>query len=194
MKWLSLALVMAALSVVSVRADADAKSARLYYAWHQMCLVDDTDAIDRQIARYEKKLKADANDHLAKAYLGSACALRAKASFWGPTKLKFLRRGEKLMNGAVNAAPNDARVRMVRAIGFYKIPKRFDKRPTSLKDFEKLIPVATGKNNALEVNERQAVLYYAWLAFKEEGHEQAAELKAACHRLAPNSKYGKLTK
>ena len=55
------------------------------------------------IEDFEAKLKEDPKDHLARAYLGSACALRAKAGFWGPSKLKYLKRGKKLLDDAVTA-------------------------------------------------------------------------------------------
>lgn len=165
----------------------------LYLEWHNACLSGKTKDIDPHIKKYEAQLKADDNDQLARVYLGSACALRAKASFWGPTKLKYLKRGQKLMDAAVNAAPNDPRVRMVRAIGSYKVPKRFNRRPIAVADFEKLLPLASKNTSALDTNERQAILYYAWLTFKEENHKDAQKAKKRCHQLAPDSKYGKLT-
>ena len=165
----------------------------LYLEWHDKCKTEDTKVIDTQIKQFESQLKANDKDQLARVYLGSACALRAKASYWGLTKLKYLKRGQKLMDSAVEAAPNDPRVRMVRAIGSYKVPKRFDRRPVAVADFEKLVPIASKDNSTLKTNERQAILYYAWLTFKEEGHKDADKTKQLCHQLAPSSKYGKLT-
>ena len=165
----------------------------LYLDWHNKCLTKKTGDIDAHIAKYEAQLTANNNDQLARVYLGSACALRAKASFWGPTKLKYLKRGQKLMDQAVKADPQNPRVRMVRAIGSYKVPKRFNRRPIAVADFEFLIPIASTKSSSLNTNERQAILYYAWLTFKEEGHKDAVKLKRHCHQLAPTSKYGKLT-
>ena len=111
----------------------------------------------------------------------------------GPTKLKYLKRGQSLMDQAVEAAPAHARVRMVRAIGCYKVPKRFNRRKTAVADFEKLLPIAAEDSSGLEINERQAILHYAWLTFKEEGHGDADKARILCRRLAPDSKYGKLT-
>jgi len=166
----------------------------LYLAWHKECLSGDTKKIDTQIKSFEARLKTNPDDHLATVYLGSASALRAKASFWGPSKLKYLRRGQKLMNAAIDSAPKDARVRMVRAIGYYKVPKRFKYRETAIKDFEILMPIVEDKSSSLLINERQAILYYAHLTFSEEGHEGANKAKKLCHELDPNSKYGKLTR
>ena len=145
----------------------------LYLEWHDKCMTDDTKVIDAHIEQFEAKLKEDPKDQLARAYLGSACALRAKASFWGLTKLKFLKRGQKLMDEAVTSAPDNPRVRLVRAIGSYKVPKRFDRRPVAVADFEKLVPMASKGHPSLQTNERQVILYYAWLTFKEERHKNA---------------------
>ncbi len=175
-------------------ASAEKPNHELYLEWHRKCVTEETETIDHQIEKFEGRLQKNPNDHLARAYLGSACALRAKASFWGLTKLKYLNRGKKLMDGAVNADPKNPRVRMVRAIGYYKVPKRFDTRPIAVKDFEILIPVASQNNSALALNERQAILYYAYLTFSEEGHKDARKVKKLCHQLAPDSSYGKLTR
>jgi len=166
----------------------------VYLEWHNECLDGDVKTIDTQIARYETAIENDANDQLALVYLGSACALRSKASFWGPSKLKYLKRGQKLMDEAAAAAPNDPRVLMVRAIGSYRVPKRFNRRPIAVADFEKLLPIVNNSSSDLQLNERQAILYYAWLTFKEEGHKDAQKAKNLCHQLDPASKYGKLTK
>ena len=166
----------------------------LYLAWHNECLTAKTNMIDAKMKAFERCLKTDPNDNLAKVYLGSASALRAKASFWGPSKLKYLRRGQKLMNAAIESAPKDPRVRMVRAIGFYKVPKRFNCRATSIKDFETLFPIVEQKSSPLLINERQAILYYAHLAYSEEGHRDADKAKQLCQQLDPKTKYGKLTR
>lgn len=166
----------------------------LYKKWHDECLSGDTDEIDKQIAKYQEQLRKSPDDHLAQAYLGSAYALRARETFWGPSKLKYLKKGQKLLDQAVENAPDDPRVRMVRAIGYYRIPERFKMRQTSIDDFRKITPVAKSGKGDLKINERQAILYYAWLANKEAGNPDAESLKSACHRLAKDSFYGKKTR
>jgi hypothetical protein len=168
--------------------------AETYLSWHDRCLKGDADEIDVQIGRFEVQLAADKGDQLARVYLGSACALRAKASFWGPTKLRYLKRGRALMDAAVTGAPKDPRVRMVRAIGYYKVPERFGTRPVSVKDFEFLVPIAREPKGRLENNERQVILFYAAKCFEEEGKGGAAGLRKLCHQIDPKSQYGKLTK
>lgn len=190
MNRISLLLAAVVLSIGGLQGET---TPELYKKWHDLCLGGDTKQIDVQIARYETRLVRNSNDQLARAYLGSACALRAKHSFWGPTKLKYLKRGQASLDAAVSAAPDDARVRMVRAIGFYKVPKRFKVRSIAIKDFQRLIPIARQAGGKLTTRERQAVLYYAFLAFSEEGEPGAEELRKLCHRIDPKSDYGKMT-
>lgn len=160
-----------------------------YRAWHDLCLGGKVKEIDLQIEKFEQQLAANPNDSLAKAFLGSACALRAKHGRWGPTKLKFLKRGRRLMEEAVAASPADARVRMVRAIAYSKIPQRFGVRDQAVSDFQALLPAAKGAGN-LTKGERQAILYYAALTFREENLTGADELMALCRKLDPASRYG----
>ncbi len=182
------------LGFTPVHAANDAASIETYRKWHDVCLGGDTDRIDTQIRKFETQITNNPADHLAQAFLGSACALRAKAGCWPPSKLKFLKLGKQHLDSAVAAAPADARVRMVRAIAYYKVPERFGVRPTALKDFELLIPIAKNPEGRLKTNERQAILYYAHLAYQNDGRPGAAALKTSCHQLAPDSSYGKLTR
>ena len=174
----------------NLTAATSAETLNKYRTWHDVCLQGDVKQIDVQIAKFEQQLAANPNDSLAKAFLGSACALRAKHGKWGPTKLKYLRRGRKLMEESVSASPTDARVRMVRAIGYSRIPKRFGVRSIAVKDFQTLIPVAKA-GEGLTKGERQAILYHAALTYREEKMAGSEELMTACRKIDPNSKYGK---
>ena len=164
-----------------------------YRSWHDVCLQGDVKKIDAQIDKFEHQVATNPKDTLAKAFLGSACALRAKYGKWGPTKLKYLKRGRKLMEGAVASSPKDARVRMVRAIAYSRIPKRFKVKSTAIKDFQTLIPLAQSGEN-LTPSERQAILYYAALTYRSEKLTGANELMAQCKKIDPKSKYGRSAK
>lgn len=165
-----------------------------YLSWHNICLEGDTKKIGQHIELFENVLKKSPKDDLARAYLGSAYALKAKHSFFPPTKLSSLKKGKSLLEAAVKNSPSNPRVRMVRAIAYHKVPKRFGTHPTSISDFEMLLQAIKKKANKLSVNEQQAILYYAHLAFSQSEHTSAAEAKTLCHRIDPHSKYGKLTK
>ena len=190
LRLLSIQILAAVLLTVGARAD----DAATYKKWHDACVSGDSASIDTQIKKYEGRIAKNKKDYLAQAYLGSACALRAKESFWGTTKLKYLKRGKKILDGAVAGSPKDPLVRTIRAISYYKVPKRFKARPTCIKDFQILVPIARKPGSSLTIYERQAILYYAHLAYQDEGKPSAADLKSRCHKLDPNSSYGKLTR
>lgn len=166
----------------------------LYKNWHDVCLKGEIDAIQTQIQKFETRIHADPNDNLARAYLGSSYALKAKASKWPPTKLKSLKLAKQLLETAVKNDPKNNRVRMVRSIAYYKVPERFDCRATSIADFEILYNNIKNKSSGMAPNEQQATLYYASLAFHEANHNLSTPAKTLCHKLDPKSEYGKLTK
>lgn len=192
-----LCLINTSLCLVSAESAPSAGSSNnhdKYLKWHNVCLGGDTSKIDQQIAKFENQLTRSSGDNLARAYLGSAYALKAKHSFFPTTKLTSLRKGKEHMEAAVKGSPNNLRVRMVRAIAYHKVPRRFGTHPTSVSDFEFLLKSIKLNSNDLSANEQQAILYYAFLEFKESKHASAAEAKSLCHKINPNSKYGQLTK
>ena len=191
---LSALLLLLGFQMNTMAATADASEPLTQYrAWHEAALHGDVDEIDVSIERFEEQLRLHPEDPLAKVYLGSTCALRAKESFWGMTKLEYLERADQLMNEAVAEAPENPRVRMIRAISLYKLPERFDKRPVALADFQQLVPIARAGDSGLTLSERQATLYYAYLSYKDADLPEAEQLKADCHSLSPDSDYGRLT-
>jgi hypothetical protein len=163
-----------------------------YQEWHEKSRSSkDTGTIDYYIGEYQKRINADPKDQLAKVYLGSAYTLRSAESFWGPKKLEYLKKGGKLMDDAVAAAPKDPRVRFIRATNAYQVPKRFKRRDIAVMDFTMLLPIAEKGGHGLTIRERQAMLFYAWKTFQEEGQATLAErAKKACHQLDPKSWYG----
>ncbi|MEP4076962.1 hypothetical protein [Haloferula sp.] len=184
-------LLTCLLLTIAVRADR----VNDYHEWQQACVnAKDAKVIDGYIARFQSRVDADPKDHLAKVNLGSAYTLRSAESFWGPKKLEYLKKGGKIMDEAVAAAPKDVRVRFLRATNAYRVPKRFGRRPVAVADFQILMPVAIKGGHGLKMNERQAILFYAWRTFQEEGRvADAAKAKVGCHRLDKGSWYGKET-
>ena len=180
------------LILATVTCIASADRLKDYQEWHEQCLTcEDAETIDRYINEYQKKLNENPDDHLAKVYLGSAYTLRSAESFWGPKKLEYLKKGGELMDEAVTSAPHDPRVRFIRGVNSYKVPKRFDRRDIAVRDFTVILPIAEKGAKGLTIRERQAMIYYAWKTFDEEGHDALAQrAKTSCHRIDPKSWYG----
>ena len=172
---------------------AQADNVSDYKEWHEKCLASkDAKLIDGYIAKFQARFDADPTDQLAKVYLGSAYTLRSAASGWGPKKLEYLKKGGRLMDEAAGSAWHNPRVRFLRGANGYKVPKRFKRRPVAVEDFSYLLPIAIKGGHGLSVRERQAMLYYAWRTFDEEGHkEKAGQARNHCRQLDPSSWYGK---
>ena len=175
-------------------APSTAKRAQLYQLWNEQSIVGGVDVVDTQIDRLKKALAKDPSDELARAFLGSSFALRAKHGWWGPTKLSDLKKGKKLLELAVQRAPQDPRVRLVRAAAYSRVPKKFGVRNTSISDFETLVRIADqGQKSDLTANERQAIYYFAAQLWTEE-NRSAANLYQRCISVSPNSAYGRKAK
>lgn len=177
--------------VVGQALAGDSERARLYNQWNEKCLHGTVETVDSYILKLQGQLQSNPNDELARAFLGSAFALRAKHGWWGPTKLSNLREGKKHLDEAVNRDPNNARVRLVRAVGFSRVPKKFGVRKTALRDFNQLITTARrGSASGLTVSERQAVFFLGATAWEKEGKD-AKGLYRECLALGKDTKYGK---
>lgn len=190
MKVRSFALLFA--FFVAFQGDLKALTAADYQAWHEQCLAaKNTKPIDEIIVRFQAVVDADPKDHVAKVYLGSAYTLRSAESGWGPKKLEYLKKGCRIMDEAVAAAPADPMVRLVRGVNSYRLPKRFKRRPLAVEDFTVIVPIAEVGTKGLSDSDRQVIFYYAWRTFKDDGKKEEAEkARKACHEIAPDSWFG----
>ena len=112
------------------------------------------------------------DDRLLQAYLGSVYTLCSRDAWPGPAKLNYLRDGDRLLNQAVEADPENPAVRFVRAIDFYELPAIFGKRQVARDDFKILLRQVNGeskKTYAFETETAQAIYYWAGLSLAEQG-------------------------
>lgn len=143
---------------------------------HDRGVGGDAEAVLRAIELLQKRLETEPDDQLARVYLGSAYTLRSRDMRMGPGRLEALRTGGRLMDEAVAAAPDDARVRLVRAVNHINLPAIFNRRQSAREDFVYLLGRVGGDECDLNEAERQAVYYFAGLSFRQMGQrEQARE-------------------
>jgi hypothetical protein len=64
---------------------------------------------------FQTTLAIEPTNALATALLGSALTMRARDAFWPKTRLDYVKKGNKMMDAAVQLAPEDPDVRLVRA-------------------------------------------------------------------------------
>lgn len=105
-------------------------------------LAGDKEAVTQCIDKLEAALATQPNNQAARVYLGSSYTLRSRDLGFGPRKLQALRRGLALMDEAVAAAPNEYKIRLVRALTTSSLPAFLGQRTNSRKDFEWLAQLA----------------------------------------------------
>jgi len=138
------------------------------------------------ITRLESLTAAHPENQLYKVYLGSSYTLRSRDIGFGPSALTFLKKGLKTMDEAVEAAPNKTTVRFIRAVNNFSLPVFVNRRDNARSDFEILVKKIDGNPEKLSPVTRQAIYYFAGVAFlqlrrKEEAKKsfsQGAALKA----------------
>ena len=140
-------------------------------------LSGDKQAVIDCIAAPRKVLAAQPNDHLARVYLGSAYTLRSRDLPFGKAKLDALRKGIALMNDAVAAAPDDAHVRLLRAVTNEAFPSILGRRKIARQELEDLLAVVEKDPDKLKPADRQLLYLNAGEAAKKAGEKaRAAEL------------------
>jgi hypothetical protein len=149
-------------------------------------LAGDKAAVEQCIGILEQTLKAEPTNQLARVYLGSAYTLRSRDLGFGPKKLQVLKQGVAVMNEAVAAAPNDAKVRLARALTTDALPGILGYKSESRRDFAELAAMAQRSPEKFAEGDLQIVYYNAGLAAHANGeHERAVTFlkQAQAHRV-----------
>lgn len=77
-------------------------------------------------------------DVLLDAYRGAITTLRAKHGVWPPARLRHLRDGLALLDGAVVARPDNAEIRYLRLLSCYFLPGILGRSASVREDFDAL--------------------------------------------------------
>jgi tetratricopeptide (TPR) repeat protein len=173
--------LLLALILTATTASSQREEIRQLY---QRGLGGDKAAVDECIAKLEDVLHKQPGNQLARVYLGSAYTLRSRDLGIGPAKLKALNHGLALMDEAVAAAPNDAQVRLLRALTTESLPALFGRGKTAREDFALLASNAIRDPGTLDDRDLQLIFYHAGNAAQQSGDRpRAVELwkRAAAH-------------
>ena len=140
-------------------------------------LSGDKQAVIDCIAALETALTKQPNDQLARVYLGSAYTLRSRDLPLGKAKLDALRKGIALMDAAATAAPNDARVLLLRAVTNEAFPFILGRRQIARQELEDLVAAVEKNPGQLKPADRQLLYLNAGEGAKKAGEKaRAAEL------------------
>ncbi|MGZ5020631.1 MAG: hypothetical protein ACXWAV_09390, partial [Chthoniobacterales bacterium] len=137
-------------------------------------LAGDKEAVRQCIDKLEAALAAEPKNQLARVYLGSAYTLRSRDLGFSPRKLQALRHGLALMDEAVAAAPNESKIRLVRALTTSSLPGFLGQGAASRKDFEQLAQIAEATPEKFEPGDLAIVFYHAGFVAKANGDRTRA--------------------
>ncbi len=133
------------------------------------------DRIDQKIDELQALITTQPGNQIAIAYLGYA--LTQKALFVPLSQKKSLvHRGITKMDQAVLASPSDPRLRLIRAINAYQLPKILKRHPVALQDFETLkIQLQQSPEKFSPTLTRQILFHLGSFSLKEGQNEAAIQ-------------------
>jgi tetratricopeptide (TPR) repeat protein len=158
------------IATLLLRADDERRVADLY----SRALAGDKAAVADCIAALDSELAQRPNDQLARVYLGSTWTLRSRDLPIGPGKLAALRRGLTLMDQAAQAAPDDLKVLLVRAITRQALPGFLGQRSTARQEIEELVARVELTPQKLDAGDRQLLYLNAGRAAQQAGEKERA--------------------
>lgn len=128
--------------------------------------------INKAETHFRKVLENDENHALAYAYLGSLTTVKGKHAYAPWKKLDYVEKGCDLMDKAVDIAPQNVGVRMVRAFNNLELPDFFNRIAYAIEDltFLRNSRAWPHLNKPLQAE----VLYSSGLAFQKSGNKEKA--------------------
>lgn len=123
-----------------------------------------------------ERLRIDNPAHpLADAYHGATMILIARDKTKPLDKLKWSKKGLKLLDKAVAAAPQDGLIRLLRGKAAYKLPEKYFRRTqTAIEDYTFLIDQEVRQEGILETEEYSQLIYELGEAYRRIGRNQDA--------------------
>ena len=137
-------------------------------------LAGDAEAVRDCVAALEETLAARPADQLARVYLGSAETLRSRDLPFGLAKWKALRHGIALMEEAAAAAPENARVQLLRGVTYEAFPAVLGKAALARAALEELVREVERDPEKLGRPDRQLLYLNAGEAAKKAGDDARA--------------------
>jgi len=140
-------------------------------------LAGDKQAVINCLSALETHLAQQPNDERARVYLGSCWTLRSRDLPVGLGKLIALRKGVALMDEAALAAPNDAKVLLVRAVTNQALPRFLGRSNAARQQLDALVEVVGKTPERLTAPDRQLLYLNAGqAAFRNGDKARAREL------------------
>ena len=153
---------------------------------HEQGSTGDEQAVEKGIMVLDKALEIEKTNSMALVYRGSLWTMRGRDASDPFEKMKDVENGIDDMNKAVELAPDDISVRLVRGINSIQLPTFFNRLSTAIKDFSFL--VEDPRLSHLDVQLQATIYCWAGVAYKRDSQRiKAKELLEKAFSLSPNS-------
>ncbi|WOO41108.1 hypothetical protein [Rubellicoccus peritrichatus] len=147
-------------------------------AYNELALNDDEDAIDKAIDQFEYILEQDPTRVKAMAFIGSLTVLKARYSSIF-TKLSHAEKGFDILDKAVETAPDDPDVRLIRAANSSEVPGFLGRSDEAEADFDWLLANIELNPDWFNDGLRRSVYFYAGEFALKKDDDSAVELLLA---------------
>jgi len=152
---------------------------------------DNAKAVELAEKYFKQLLAIEPTNAFATALLGSALTMRARDAFWPKTRLDYVKKGIRVMDTAVQLAPEDPDVRLVRAINSFHMPKFLERDEIAKADFTWLWQRVEMKPEGLKDDLKQNVaFFYGRILKKQKKTKEAIEVWNKGHCVQPRIRSG----
>jgi tetratricopeptide (TPR) repeat protein len=143
----------------------------------------DHHAVDLAEDYFRRLLSREETNALARVMLGSTLTMQGRDAFWPTAKLRHVREGIRSMDAAVAQDPQNARVRLERAVNNFHMPQFLDREAIVQADLEWLWTRAQSPSDVLTAAQKQSIAWYYGLYLKK--HRQAEQAEAIWTQAIP---------
>lgn len=147
---------------------------QLIAALYARGLAGDKQAVIDCVSALEMRLAEQPGDQRARVYLGSCWTLRSRDLPIGPGKLSAVRKGVALMDEAATAAPNDAKILLVRAVTNEALPRFLGRSSAARQQLDDLVNLMEKTPERLAAADRQLLYLNAGEAATRNGEKARA--------------------
>lgn len=134
----------------------------------------DRAAVAEGEAWLRRALELQPTNALARALLGSLTTMKARDAFWPNVQLRHVRDGNRLLDEAVAAAPDDPRIRALRAFNYAHQPAFLGRRETARADLRWLWARIQAGTDGLDAHSRQEAALRWGEALRDDGRRDEA--------------------
>jgi len=178
---------IADLQAQAAHAPHDIKSLlALGIAYHTEGVAGDKKAVEEGFGCFDTVLALDPANAVALAYRGSLWTMRGRDAWWPFTKMSNVDKGIDEMDKAVDLAPDNVSVRLVRGINSAHLPSMFKRLGTAQKDFYYLLNSPAFPH--FDAHLKSTIYYWSGFVYKQDNQpEKAKELLQKAIDVAPDS-------